>query len=92
MFAFRENAEVGGFIVCAACLVDLSPRTVLFVDRIRGAYHIRADHQREDREDTRPHATADAARRRESTDGIFGGTPRPTCTRHKHQMDAGTSR
>jgi hypothetical protein len=33
MFAFRENAEVGGFIVCAARVADLSRRGV-FVDRI----------------------------------------------------------
>ena len=34
MFAFRENAEVGGLIGWAARVADLSTRTALFVDPI----------------------------------------------------------
>jgi putative ABC transport system substrate-binding protein len=34
MFAFRENVEVGGLIMYAARVADLSRRAAFFVDRI----------------------------------------------------------
>ena len=82
MFAFGENAGVGGFIVCEAGVADLSGRGS-YSERCetlriahRAADHIRADHQPEDPEDALPHVAADAARpiQRDDRMGSVWGT------------------